>query len=561
MEWVNVIGTNVVSSNYYDIATEIVDWAEKKQRRYICITNVHSVTMAKWNKELRYALDNSDINTADGVPLVWMQKLVGASNPTRVYGPTLMLVVLARANKYNLKVALYGGTKDSLNDLQTKINNHYPNVEIVEAISPPFRELTRAEDDYFTERLANSGADIILVGIGCPKQEIWMSNHSNKIPGVMLGVGAAFDFHTGRVNQAPAYLQRIGLEWAYRLFKEPKRLAKRYFTTNPVFMLYSFHHLFLKEINPFYRTVRISKRRRQKKAKTATICIATYKRQKLLKDLLDSIELCYKPKDIDVDIVVVDNDENKSAKEVCDRYENITYLVEPDQNIAKARNLAVDDKNSDVYIFVDDDEKVGRTWLFDLIDTYHRYNADAVFGPVLFEHGKYLKYGSFIDKLVKPTGSIIDWRDTRTSNTLVKGSIFNNSSLRFDPLLGRSGGSDSDLFARMSVFSKMKFVTCDSAIVTEYIPSERRTFKWLWNRSYRNGLIFERNMVQSLRKNRPFIRAAKRILVGLFYISKGLLYQRHKYIVQGLLKISLMIGGIHATIRPSSTTNHVAYKK
>ena len=233
-----------ISNVNYDQAIErIVEWGKQRQHRYIAICNVHSVTAASWTPGLKDALERSDMNTADGIPLVWMQRLLGYGKASRVYGPTLMLKALRRLEGENLRVALYGGHPERLPKLVENLKSWFPKLQIVETISPPFRRPTLLEKAEYTRRLKAAQPHVIWVGIGCPKQEMWMRENSPAIPGVMVGVGAAFDFHAGSVRQAPPRLQRLGLEWAFRLYCEPRRLFRRYLSTNPVFVLRSLAQL------------------------------------------------------------------------------------------------------------------------------------------------------------------------------------------------------------------------------------------------------------------------------------------------------------------------------
>jgi len=163
---------------------------------------------------------------------------MGIRGATRVYGPTLTLHVCRAAADMHFPIALYGGTEQSLSRFTAFLQNRFPAIRVVCGIAPPFRPLTEAEDDSYTRQIAASGARIILVGIGCPKQERWMAQHTSKIPAVMLGIGAAFDFYSGMVRQAPPLMQRMGLEWLYRLIREPRRLWKRYLKHNPRFILF-----------------------------------------------------------------------------------------------------------------------------------------------------------------------------------------------------------------------------------------------------------------------------------------------------------------------------------
>ena len=231
-----ILDIPISNLGYDGVVNRIIKWGIAGERRYVGVCNVHSTTSSAWTPELREALVESDLNTADGMPLVWMQRLLGHSQASRVYGPTLMLETLKKAAPMNLRIAFYGGHPDRLPILLEKLEASYPGLNIVEAISPPFRALTPEEDEDYTRRLNEARPHIIWVGIGCPKQERWMHEHRPRLRGVMVGVGAAFDFHAGVVSQSPAILQKVGLEWAYRLYCEPRRLMKRYLTTNPVFI-------------------------------------------------------------------------------------------------------------------------------------------------------------------------------------------------------------------------------------------------------------------------------------------------------------------------------------
>ena len=170
------------------------------------------------------------------MPLVWGLRLLGFPNASRVYGPTLTLHVCEAAASNQIPIGLYGGSEESLESFKNFLLDKYPQINISCAISPPFRSLTPEENSDYIDQIVASGARIIFVGIGCPKQEYWMSSNMGRFSGVMIGVGAAFDFHSGRVKQAPPALQQLGLEWAFRLAMEPRRLWKRYVYNNPRFL-------------------------------------------------------------------------------------------------------------------------------------------------------------------------------------------------------------------------------------------------------------------------------------------------------------------------------------
>jgi N-acetylglucosaminyldiphosphoundecaprenol N-acetyl-beta-D-mannosaminyltransferase len=255
-----ILDIPISNLGYDGVVDQIINWGLAGEHRYVGVCNVHSTTSSAWTPGLREALTEADMNTADGMPLVWMQRFLGHAGASRVYGPTLMLETLKKAVRKNLRIAFYGGHPDRLPVLLEKLQKAFPGLNVVEAISPPFRELTEEEDADYTRRLNEAKPHIIWVGIGCPKQERWMHAHRAKIRGVMVGVGAAFDFHAGVVPQAPAILQKAGLEWAYRLYCEPRRLIKRYLTTNPVFVARALGQLTRKVLlrKSYIRTARLS---------------------------------------------------------------------------------------------------------------------------------------------------------------------------------------------------------------------------------------------------------------------------------------------------------------
>ena len=233
-----VLGQRLDATDYADATARVVDWANRGESRYVCLSNVHMVMQGWDDPNFRQIINAADLITTDGVPLVWCLRALGVPSAVRVYGPDLTLHVCATAAQQQLAIGLYGGTAQSLKEFAAMLQSRFPAIEIACSIAPPFRPLTEAEDATYTKQLAESGARILFVGIGCPKQEIWMSEHRGRLNMPMLGVGAAFDFHAGRVKQAPAWLQAIGLEWLFRLLMEPRRLWRRYAWHNPRFVLF-----------------------------------------------------------------------------------------------------------------------------------------------------------------------------------------------------------------------------------------------------------------------------------------------------------------------------------
>lgn len=202
---------------------------------YICLSNVHTVVTAKSDRLLRDITNNSFLSLPDGKPLSLYARLHGYSEVRQVAGPDFMgycLEHIGQARHY-----FYGSTQDTLNQLLTIVAKRYPGAVVAGAYSPPFRELSDAEADAIREKIAGANADIVWVGLGAPKQEKWMAQNWEFLrPSILMGVGAAFDFHAGKVSRCPGWMQKMSLEWLYRLLQEPRRLWKRYLVTNTVFI-------------------------------------------------------------------------------------------------------------------------------------------------------------------------------------------------------------------------------------------------------------------------------------------------------------------------------------
>ncbi|MGD0877080.1 MAG: WecB/TagA/CpsF family glycosyltransferase [Anaerolineales bacterium] len=235
----SVLETWIDITSYTDATIQIKDWALAEQSRYVCIANVHVIMEAHDSINFRKAINSSDLVTPDGMPLVWLLRLKGVKKQTRVYGPTLMLHVLGLAAREKIPVGLYGGDNSTLEILEALMLERFPGLLVVYKFSPPFRPLDKQESTQIIENIAASGARILFVGLGCPKQEIWMAEHNGKVQAVMLGVGAAFDFLAGTKPQAPGWMQAVGLEWFFRFTHEPRRLARRYLYNNPRFLFLS----------------------------------------------------------------------------------------------------------------------------------------------------------------------------------------------------------------------------------------------------------------------------------------------------------------------------------
>jgi N-acetylglucosaminyldiphosphoundecaprenol N-acetyl-beta-D-mannosaminyltransferase len=231
-----ILGTRVDATSYEHAAGAVLGWAGRGESRYVCVATVNNLIEAYDDPAYRQVMEDADLVTPDGMPLVWALRLLGVGRASRVYGPDLTPVLCERAAALGVPVGFYGSTPEVLGDLAAELARRYPRLRVVYAVSPPFRPLTAAEDADMVARVNASGARLLFVGLGAPKQERWMAGHQGRVEVVMVGVGAAFDFLAGRKRQAPANLQRLGLEWLFRLASEPRRLWRRYLYRNPRFV-------------------------------------------------------------------------------------------------------------------------------------------------------------------------------------------------------------------------------------------------------------------------------------------------------------------------------------
>ena len=232
-----VIGMRIDGTSYSDAIRRVVDWAIAGKSRSVCVANVHMVMEGYDAKEFRDIVNQADLVTPDGMPLVWALRLLGFSGQERVCGPELTRSLCEQAARDGIPVGFFGGTAATVETLAKNLTGKYPGLNIVYTCSPPFRPITTDEDAEIVAEINTSGVKILFVGLGCPKQERWIAEHRGQISAVMLGVGAAFDFHAGTLKQAPQWMQRIGMEWFFRLLMEPRRLWKRYTKHNLRFLI------------------------------------------------------------------------------------------------------------------------------------------------------------------------------------------------------------------------------------------------------------------------------------------------------------------------------------
>jgi N-acetylglucosaminyldiphosphoundecaprenol N-acetyl-beta-D-mannosaminyltransferase len=237
MPFRHVLDMRVDAPRSYDDAVDIIiGWADEDQARTVGIATVNNVMEAHDDPSFLDVMNGCDLVTPDGMPLVWGLSMLGVGSATRICGPELTPRLLGRAAQLGIPVGFYGGDATTIEALRRVAAARWPSLTIAYAHDPPFRPLTAAEDDAVVEEILGAGVRLLFVGLGCPKQERWMAEHRDRLPIVTLGVGAAFDFLAGTKRQAPRFLQRAGLEWAFRLVSEPRRLWRRYLRQNPRFM-------------------------------------------------------------------------------------------------------------------------------------------------------------------------------------------------------------------------------------------------------------------------------------------------------------------------------------
>jgi N-acetylglucosaminyldiphosphoundecaprenol N-acetyl-beta-D-mannosaminyltransferase len=245
----SVLGANIDAMSWTDALKRLLRWAHAHESRYVAICNVHVVVSALRDATYREIINGSDMATPDGAPVAWMLRRQGFANQPRISGPDLMEALCKRCTMEGIPVYFYGSTDATLAELAKRLPSAFPGLFIAGMESPPFRPLFPDEDAAAVERINASGAGIVFVGLGCPKQERWMAEHRGRVNAVMIGVGAAFDFHAGTVRRAPQWMQNTGLEWLHRLAMEPRRLWRRYLVTNTLFILGAARQLLITKNN------------------------------------------------------------------------------------------------------------------------------------------------------------------------------------------------------------------------------------------------------------------------------------------------------------------------
>jgi N-acetylglucosaminyldiphosphoundecaprenol N-acetyl-beta-D-mannosaminyltransferase len=235
---VDVLGVGISAITMEQALAEITRWIETREQHYVCVTGVHGVMESQRDPELRRIHNRSGLTTPDGIPMVWAGRHAGATHMERVCGPDLMLAVCSLAAERGWPSYFYGSAEGVAKRLAVRLTARFPGLRVAGWISPPFRSLTPDEDRLVVQKINSDQPDLVWVGLSTPKQERWMAAHVGRLRApVLLGVGAAFDLHAGLMRQAPPWMQRSGLEWLYRLYREPRRLWRRYLRNNPAFVL------------------------------------------------------------------------------------------------------------------------------------------------------------------------------------------------------------------------------------------------------------------------------------------------------------------------------------
>lgn len=239
-----VIDLNVSTLSYDEVLDSIFDLASQRFPSYVCFANAHMAVEARWNKNIADSVNNATIVTSDGMSVVMALKYLHRVKQDRTAGMDMIYDLVEGAERNNLSIFLFGSEKYIVDGFISKATKECPKLKIVGAIAPPFEVFSEAENNKFVEAINESGANIVFVSLGCPKQERWMAENSSKINATLLGLGGAFPLYANKTKRAPVFMQKNGFEWAYRLWQEPKRLWKRYLVTNTLFIFYFLKQFF-----------------------------------------------------------------------------------------------------------------------------------------------------------------------------------------------------------------------------------------------------------------------------------------------------------------------------
>lgn len=241
----SVIGIPVTAVPFDHQIELILKWAKRRISKVVCVANVHMLMEAHRNPQFAAVLSNADLVTPDGMPLVWLMNLLGVWRQNRVAGMDILLALCHQVSAKKISVFFVGSERETLDRMKARLQQEFPQLQIVGMEPLPFRPLNSDEDAGIIERINSSEAGIVFVSLGCPKQEIWMSEHQGKINTVMLGLGGVFPIYAGLYKWAPLWVRKLGLEWLYRLAQEPRRLWRRYYQTIPPFLYLALKQLIM----------------------------------------------------------------------------------------------------------------------------------------------------------------------------------------------------------------------------------------------------------------------------------------------------------------------------
>ncbi len=234
---INVIGTPVTALPFDGQIDVMLNWAKARLSKAVCVANTHMLIEAHWQSKFGALLKKADLVTPDGMPLVWVMKMMGALHQNRVAGMDIFQSLCQAAPQQDVSIFLLGSQSAVLEQMRNRLEREYPDLQIAGMEPLPFRPLTVEEDEALIQRVNASGAGLVFLALGCPKQETWIARHKGRIHAVMIGLGGVFPVYAGLQKRAPSWVRKAGLEWCYRLLQEPKRLWKRYGTTIPPFIV------------------------------------------------------------------------------------------------------------------------------------------------------------------------------------------------------------------------------------------------------------------------------------------------------------------------------------
>lgn len=237
-QYCEILKTNICVTNMGETLAYLQEHLEELRGKYICVSNVHTTVIAYEDEEYRKIQNEAVMALPDGAPLSKYSRTHGFPDAMRVTGPDLMLELFALSEEKGYRHFFYGSTQKTLDDMRVTIEQKYPKMQIAGMYSPPFRKMTEEEDAEAVRMINETKPDFVWVGLGAPKQEIWMAQHQDQVNGVMLGVGAGFDYVAGYIKRAPMWMQKLSMEWFYRLLQDPTRLWKRYVVTNAKYMYF-----------------------------------------------------------------------------------------------------------------------------------------------------------------------------------------------------------------------------------------------------------------------------------------------------------------------------------